>query len=760
MDSPLTLERAWSHQALETVRLVANASLSALSTLNGTQLLAPSLGRSRVQKAVQQRAVRKAEGLLWRLRAADREDGRLAFGKLIQDEAITGDAPTAKLNADQVDVFDGSGRVDPLRFVDKTWQDILHDPGTLFPDVPKGTIVTGRVNRDRREYARLVVRQLRAGKVGLADSVLAAEPTFVIGKTGGRLREIWSGSRLSAAARPPPKPPLLASPSALLALEASTDDPVRVYKRDAACFFDQLGLPQALHRWFGRPRVPVSDLLRFSEVSLEELRTFWVGDVELDATAVAHPFCKTWPMGFAWSSFLAQSTLLWHCFAGGLRRDLALADDVMPPARTRLAFGLATDDLMLFARGNQRRARALLRTVDREVERAGIIGHPGKDVNEEVSATVIGVDVVDGIALGPNLPKLTRILVGLAFFFGVGPLISPLELHAVLGHMSWMAMLNRHLFACFARVYDFTSSLGEERVVLPDGARFELLLFVALLPWLVADLTRGWQSHIVASDASQSFGFGVAIAPAPTEVVRELGRRATRPGMFVRLDRSDGYVDDEPERARRGVAYTLPISKAAFRTVVSAKARYRAHAGALEAQAGILAVKWVLQSPQRHAKRTVVLIDAQAVCGAFAKGRSSSALFGRELRRLAALCVAGDLWLRVLYVPSEDNPADAPSRGIVRRWRARGSCVPGSCRKRFHGALLCANKVSKKDKRDHRRGQRDDGTARFVREVDGTIHRLTHMGTKEQQNRWRRLLRDNDWSDVSSLSSVSSSSSP
>ena len=69
----------------------------------------------------------------------------------------------------------------------------------------------------------------------------------------------------------------------------------------------------------------------------------------------------------------------------------------------------------------------------------------------------------------------------------------------------------------------------------------------------------------------------------------------------------------------------------------------------------------------RHSKRTTILIDAQSVLGAVRKGRSSAPSLKRELRYIGALLLGGDLLVRCLYVPSEDNPADAPSRGIVRK---------------------------------------------------------------------------------------------
>ena len=74
----------------------------------------------------------------------------------------------------------------------------------------------------------------------------------------------------------------------------------------------------------------------------------------------------------------------------------------------------------------------------------------------------------------------------------------------------------------------------------------------------------------------------------------------------------------------------------------------------------------------------VLLVDAQAVLGAVAKGRSSSPSLQREIMRIAALQLVGGILLKLVYVPSEDNPADAPSRGVVRRWRPRKNCIAQS----------------------------------------------------------------------------------
>ena len=91
-----------------------------------------------------------------------------------------------------------------------------------------------------------------------------------------------------------------------------------------------------------------------------------------------------------------------------------------------------------------------------------------------------------------------------------------------------------------------------------------------------------------------------------------------------------------------------------------------------------MALRWFLRSSTRHGKRMVLLVDAPAVKGAVAKGRSSAPSLRLEVMRIAALQMAGGILLKLVYVPSEDNPADAPSRGVVRRWRPHRDCIAHS----------------------------------------------------------------------------------
>ena len=112
-----------------------------------------------------------------------------------------------------------------------------------------------------------------------------------------------------------------------------------------------------------------------------------------------------------------------------------------------------------------------------------------------------------------------------------------------------------------------------------------------------------------------------------------------------------------------------------------AKANFAAHSGALESIGDALGLRLMLWTPKHHSKRVVFLIDAQAVLSAVNKGRSSALSISREIAHVGALCLAGDVLLRTLYVPSEDNPADEPSRGIRIHRRRRDTAVPAKVRR-------------------------------------------------------------------------------
>ena len=146
-----------------------------------------------------------------------------------------------------------------------------------------------------------------------------------------------------------------------------------------------------------------------------------------------------------------------------------------------------------------------------------------------------------------------------------------------------------------------------------------------------------------------------------------------------------------------GTPHRLPIRQEDFRDVLSIRAERREHSGILELKGVLLGLRWVLRSRARFNSRLVFLIDAKAALSAVAKGRSGSPTFDGTLCSIMSLLLATGCLLRGIYIPSEDNPADHPSRGRRRRppgrrvLRKQGFSKP---ERRLHRAVMTSRRIA------------------------------------------------------------------
>lgn len=86
------------------------------------------------------------------------------------------------------------------------------------------------------------------------------------------------------------------------------------------------------------------------------------------------------------------------------------------------------------------------------------------------------------------------------------------------------------------------------------------------------------------------------------------------------------------------------------------------HINVLELRALLLAFEWRSRRASWGDKRMLHLTDSQVALAVACKGRSSSKVLNRILRRFAALQLAGGVYPLLAWVESHLNPADAPSR--------------------------------------------------------------------------------------------------
>jgi len=101
-----------------------------------------------------------------------------------------------------------------------------------------------------------------------------------------------------------------------------------------------------------------------------------------------------------------------------------------------------------------------------------------------------------------------------------------------------------------------------------------------------------------------------------------------------------------------------------FRTVLSVRALFAAHSSSLELHALLLAIKWITRARSRFHHRLPIFADAKAIICAAAKGRTGAPALRRTLQHIAALALGADILMRLVYIPTESNPSDAPSRGL------------------------------------------------------------------------------------------------
>jgi hypothetical protein len=443
-------------------------------------------------------------------------------------------------------------------------------------------------------------------------------------------------------------------------------------KRDVSTCFDIIQAPDRLQEWFGQPPVTLAELVAHSSKGVEDIKAFVVdgdqGEVGLDTPLF--PASTVWRMGFSWSSAIAQECTVSCCLRSGVPAQAFMCMEQPLPADQSELCGVATDDTIFVHRCSSV-AKQRLTQLDVVMEEAGMPKNASKDVNAESHMVALGCDLsAEPPSVEPHSCKLFALF---AAFLSLlqEPVASPKALSRALKVAQWFCLLQRPMFAVFDMVYEFVREGATNQhmpVPLPVPVRNEIAVATFLMPLLGADLSRNFLNKLTACDACPDFGFGVSCVECSDRVARQVGRLAERHGDFIRLYRRP---DDPLEKDRLGVPHRLPFCQDDFRVVISKRARWAAHSGILEAHGLLLAVKWLSRTPQHHGHRVPILVDAKAVLGAAAKGRSSAPGLRGVLRHLAAITMGCNFLLYLVYIPSESNPADKPSRGIRPRRRVR-----------------------------------------------------------------------------------------
>ena len=378
-----------------------NTVVAALNWLYGVKLTASAPSKhTACQRSVVAHIVTRAVATLERLQSV--QDG--AWQRFLPD-FVTGHGPPQTssfqdLVADRVDNLVVAARCDPLPHLPPEVQVSLAEASSIVQAAAGDDLAAfeGFSRGARLEYAQLVVKQLRCGKLGLSTTCKGGGTTFAVSKPGGeRLREVWHGKRVSEAAQSPPKPRHLASPTALSFLECTHEQPLRLSKRDASCWFDQLKLPVGLRQYMAKPPLS-SDELACAGMPVEEQKQH-IEPGQTWERGQLFPLHHVWPMGFSWSSFIAQEEMLNICQEAGLPEDVLMACDSTTPQSFKLVGAVATDDVMFFSNAGPGVTSQAARAFDEVMQARGAVRNVKKDVNDQLCGTCVGVDLVNGVSL-------------------------------------------------------------------------------------------------------------------------------------------------------------------------------------------------------------------------------------------------------------------------------------------------------------------------------------------------------------------------
>lgn len=512
------------------------------------------------------------------------------------------------------------------------------DMATYRQKKPRVLVKTGK-------YPALVMLLMSLGMVAL----LATAPTAVSGqfatpKDNGLQRLVDNMVPGNLWWKDPGSLLEFGLPSDIANIVVPPGERVVCAKMDLDNYYHRFLLPKEWWLYFGLPPI-------------------WSVDIGLGGEPRwVHPVRTTLPMGWSHAVRLAQYA---HCRILDLGCSLLQASTRVTGSRcpallmgAGILHGVYVDDLWIVALESCRdlafeavaQAKAsyiaaLLVPADRKEVLPAPEGAPSV-------TTIIGVDVTGEGWLLPCRKKLLATLSCTRQILAAGR-CTGVDMRRLIGSWVWVLLIQRPLLAVLCAVFGFAEAAGFDVRALSAVVRRELRTLLKLAPVIRVDLRAPVADVVVATDAS-STGGGMAYCRATPDLAGLVEHGEVR-GWHTHMG-MEGPVRAVPLGMR------TVIQRGTWRIGFSHRWRWPDHINIHEMRAACLGVEWLVRSPQYHGKRVPLFIDSLVALGAFAKGRSSARRLNFYCRRMAALLIASGIRPYWIWVPTELNPADEPSR--------------------------------------------------------------------------------------------------
>lgn len=590
--------------------LLANRCISALNRLNvsfSSLPSSPSLTISRTR----QRFLDNIYNLSFKLVSRQAPPALCDHDSLLDSSFVYSSGvftPTVPLQADLVSLPSAAGTACLLDLLPPHLASVYNDPGQLLLSSSRpGRAPPLRMDVDSAEYIKLLRRMIPLGMLAFTTQPKVVNGVFATAKPDGQQRLIINARRGNRVFIDPPSVSL-PTPDVTARLCVPSGSKLYMAKSDLDNFYHRLLIPEWMWPYFALPAVSSAAL------GLP------------GADHMVYPCCRTLPMGWSHSVFVAQAAHehLLLTKGGFDPADLLTPDSDSNLDRVRLQVYI--DDAIFFgtdpALVGAAQDRYLTTMSDAHLPpKLSKLVRPTCDPIECLGLQVDGVELT--IGLSPSklraLVDLTRALLATGHCTGAG-------LSHLIGKWTWAAMACRPALSVFGAVYTFINKAGYSDFNLWASVRRELATIADLAPLLQSSLEDEWCPRAVAVDASDT-GLGVVSTPLLS-------------------------IDFDDYRA-----------SSSWSVIAASRWKYGTeHINALELRALATAVKWSLSFPSSPGRKLLIFSDSQVAIGALRKGRSSSPLLLRRLRAISSWLLASGLRLLLYWIPSEDNPADDPSR--------------------------------------------------------------------------------------------------
>jgi hypothetical protein len=457
---------------------------------------------------------------------------------------------------------------------------------------------------------------------------------------------------------------MLPNPSHLVQLHAEKGTKLYPAKSDLSNFYHQMELPVEWRPYFALPPLTAEECA--------ELGVPYAG-------VPVYPMCTTLPMGFSHAVVLAQraheNVLYRHGAACGSAPALLRSDNLLcmeSPTIDRCVHGIYIDDLF-FLSPRFEDVDAQYRRCLAAYEHAGLPDSVKKrepPLRSPKPIKAIGIEI-DPIALTLSVAVADRLkLVRATLALLSAPLVTGLQLSQLVGSWTWCILLRRSALCVLQHVYRFVAMAGvsPKPLRLWPSVRRELHCLLGLVPLLHADMGSHFFHLAYASDAS-TLAAGVTAAPLTQRLSTALYPLSSSPRFNLlplhrlesdsNLEMPSGFV----EHVRGLIAELRPqLAGPKWSVLIASRWRHAQHINVLELHAALLSLRHALSFPDSASSRIFTLVDSAVAFYSLWKGRSSSQQLLPALRQINAHLLASGASLQPCWIPSEWNPADAPSR--------------------------------------------------------------------------------------------------